>query len=132
VSACTLSLDRPVAGRLPVLDELKGLAIVLVLLYHAGGALLWRNLLHGDLGVDIFVILSGVGLVLGSGADAPAGTFLKRRLRRILPTYWLLLTAYLVLNTHYLQHRYTGFNIAVHYLGIHGWFGDGYAMSSND
>jgi len=117
--------------RLEVLDELKGLAIILVVLYHAGGVLTWNNHLHGDLGVDMFVILSGLGLSL-SPAYPGAKAFLWRRLLRIFPIYWLVLTAYLLLNTHFLQLNYTPANIALHYLGIHGWFGDRYAMTIND
>jgi len=128
-----LKIDLPafVRGRLPVLDELKGLAILLVVLYHAGGVLVWQNFLHGDLGVDIFIILSGIGLALSSRAESPA-SFLRRRLVRILPAYWIALTAYWICNTHYLQHNYTAANLALHYLGIHGWFGDRYAISIND
>ena len=96
-----LKIELPtfVRGRLPVLDELKGLAILLVVLYHAGGVLVWQNFLHGDLGVDIFIILSGIGLALSSRAESPA-SFLRRRLVRILPAYWIALTAYWICNTH--------------------------------
>ncbi len=128
----SLSLPAPLAGRrLLELDELKGVAIALVVLYHAGGVLVWNNTLHGDLGVDIFVILSGIGLAL-SPAFPGFVPFMRRRLRRILPAYWLVLTAALLLNTHFLQKDYSAANILLHYLGIHGWFGDFYAMSIND
>lgn len=126
-----IELPSSVHGRLPVLDELKGLAILLVVLYHAGGVLVWQNFLHGDLGVDIFVILSGVGLALGHRPES-AVSFMRRRLVRIMPAYWLILTLYWALNTHYLQHHYSPTNVILHYLGIHGWFGDSFAMSIND
>lgn len=127
----TLQLPGPAGGRLPQIDELKGLAILLVVLYHAGGVLTWQNLLHGDLGVDMFVILSGVGLALG---NAPTGAmdFLRRRFLRILPGYWVVLTAYWVLNSQILQIRATAFELVVHYLGIHALLGDPYAMGIND
>jgi len=118
-------------GRLPVLDELKGLAIILVVLYHAGGVLVWGNKLHGDVGVDIFVILSGVGLMLGSAAQ-DAGQFFLRRFKRIFPTYWVVLTAYVVANTHFLELHYSPTDLVLHFLGIHAWFGDAYGMSIND
>lgn len=127
----TLQTSVPAPGRMPVLDELKGLAIVLVVLYHAGGVLSWNNYLHGDLGVDIFVILSGIGLSLGTTYPGP-GPFLRRRLLRILPAYWVTLTLFLFLNVYFLQLHYTPANIVLHYLGIHGWFGDVYALSIND
>jgi peptidoglycan/LPS O-acetylase OafA/YrhL len=102
-----------------------------VILYHAGGVLVWQNFLHGDLGVDIFIILSGTGLVLGSREESTA-SFMHRRLIRIMPAYWIVLTLYWACNTHYLQHNYTVKNLALHYIGLHGWFGDRYAMSIND
>ena len=87
-----IELPSSIHGRLPVLDELKGLAILLVVLYHAGGVLVWQNLLHGDLGVDIFVILSGIGLTLSARtATEPTVTFMRRRLVRIMPAYWIAL-----------------------------------------
>ena len=131
MSEIKIELSNRVTGRIPVLDELKGLAILLVVLYHAGGVLVWQNFLHGDLGVDIFIILSGIGLVLGSREESVA-SFMSRRLIRIMPAYWMVLTLYWLCNTHYLQHQYTPANLTLHYLGLHGWFGDGYAMSIND
>lgn len=126
-----IELPAKVSGRLSVLDELKGLAILLVVLYHAGGVLVWQNLLHGDLGVDIFVILSGVGLALSQRSEPPVA-FMRRRLIRIMPAYWVALTVFWVLNSSVLQKDYSGLNVVLHYLGIHGWFGDIYAMSIND
>ena len=41
-----LRLKSPYSGRLQILDELKGLAIILIVLYHAGGVLDWTNTLH--------------------------------------------------------------------------------------
>ena len=126
-----IELPAPVSGRLPVLDELKGLAIILVILYHAGGVLVWNNYLHGDIGVDMFVILSGLGLALGSRYTG-ARDFLVRRLGRIAPTYWIVLTVLLALNTHFLQKQYSWTDIGLHYLGMHAWFGDAYGVSIND
>ena len=126
-----IELPTKVRGRLSVLDELKGLAILLVVFYHAGGVLVWQNLLHGDLGVDIFVILSGVGLALSQRSEPPVA-FMRRRLIRIMPAYWVALTVFWALNSHFLQKNYSVENLLVHYLGIHGWFGDSYAMSIND
>jgi len=126
-----IEIPNKVSGRLLVLDELKGLAILLVVLYHAGGVLVWQNFLHGDLGVDIFVILSGIGLALSQREELPVA-FLRRRLVRIMPAYWIALTVFWALNSHFLQKNYSGVNLLLHYLGIHGWFGDIYAMSIND
>jgi peptidoglycan/LPS O-acetylase OafA/YrhL len=122
----------PHAGRLPALDELKGLAILLVVLYHAGGVLVWRNLLHGDLGVDLFVLLSGMGLALSRQSDEPPGQFLRRRLLRIAPAYWLALGVYAIGNTIVLERPPTPLNLGLHVVGLHGFFGDFYGLSIND
>src|ERR1700678_2076161 len=129
----TLELKVPqrLGGRLDAIDELKGLAILLIILYHAGGVLVWQNFLHGDLGVDIFVLLSGVGIALSSRVET-AGQFLRRRLWRIFPAYWIVLTAYLLGNAFLLHQPYTPFNVAVHYLGLQGLFGDAIGFSIDD
>ena len=126
-----LELPAPAAARLTVLDELKGVAILLVVAYHAGGVLGLPNNLHADAGVDIFVILSGLGLALGPDARG-ARPFFLRRFKRIYPTYWLVLTACVLANVRFLQLHYSTANLALHFLGIHGWFGDAIGMSIND
>jgi exopolysaccharide production protein ExoZ len=126
-----LTLGAPVRGRLPVLDELKGVAILLIILYHAGGVLSWANTLHGEVGVDMFVILSGIGLTL-SGGHETAARFLGRRFLRIYPSYWIALTATLVAGAYFRGNHYAPADIVLHYLGIHAWFGDAKAMSIND
>lgn len=130
-----VTLSCPGSGRsdrVAAFDELKGIAILLVVLYHAGGVLVWRNFLHGDLGVDIFVILSGAGLVLGSHGDESAGKFLIRRLRRIAPAYWLTLSAYVLANSIVLERPTSTLDLGLHVLGIHGWFGDALGLSVNE
>lgn len=126
-----IELPAPVSGHLPVLDELKGVAITLIVLYHAGGVLVWNNYLHGDLGVDIFVILSGLGLALSTHYRG-AREFMTRRLWRIMPTYWIALTVFAWGGTFFLQHHYSTTDLLLHYLGIHAWFGDAYAVSISD
>jgi len=129
--ALELKVPRIAGGRIGAIDELKGAAILLILLYHAGGVLTLQNFLHGDVGVDLFVILSGVGLALSARPEA-AGAFLRRRLMRIFPAYWIVLTFFLCANTHFLEHRYSTFNVVVHYLGIQAWFGDVIGLGVND
>lgn len=129
--ALELTIPKIAGGRIGAIDELKGAAILLIILYHAGGVLVWQNFLHGDVGVDLFVILSGVGLALSSRVET-AGAFLRRRLMRIFPAYWVVLTFFLCANTHFLEHHYSPFNVIVHYLGIQAWFGDFYGFGVND
>jgi peptidoglycan/LPS O-acetylase OafA/YrhL len=121
----------PAGGRLPVLDELKGVAILGVFLYHAGGVMAWRNVLQGQVGVDMFVVLSGIGLALrppGGGALR----FLQRRFWRIYPTYWIVLTGFLLADAHFLGWHFSAEDIVLHYLGLHALFGSAYEMSIND
>jgi len=126
-----LELPAPVAGRIPALDELRGVAILLVILYHVGGVLGMDNALHGEVGVDMFVILSGAGLAL-SQSQGGAGQFLLRRFRRIYPAYWIALTAFLLGDAWVWNKHFSTANILVHYVGMQAWFGDGYALSIND
>jgi peptidoglycan/LPS O-acetylase OafA/YrhL len=118
-------------GRLGIVDEMKGVAIVLVILYHAGGVMGWRNLLQGQVGVDIFVILSGVGLALGARREG-AMRFLLRRFWRIYPAYWIVLTCFLLADAHFLGWSFSGADVALHYLGIHALFGSTHENSIND
>jgi peptidoglycan/LPS O-acetylase OafA/YrhL len=126
-----LALPAPAAGRIGVLDELKGVAILLVILYHAGGVLGIENVLHGETGVDIFVILSGVGLTLSTTWEK-AGRFLLRRFLRIYPAYWIVLTAFLLANGYFLNRHISPVDIGLHYLGLQVLFGARYALSVND
>jgi len=131
MASLRLELPAPVSGRVAALDELKGVAMLLVILYHAGGVLGLENTAHGDVGVDMFVILSGMGLTLSSAAGGP-GRFLLRRFWRIYPTYWIALTAFLAGDALIWDRHFSTANILLHYVGLHGWFGDAYALSIND
>jgi peptidoglycan/LPS O-acetylase OafA/YrhL len=106
--------------RIAVLDELKGLALVLVLLYHGGGVLGAANVIHGEIGVDIFLILSGVALALSS-VDLPTGPFFLRRFLRIFPSYWIALGLFLWMNHRYLGVTPTTSSLVLHILGVHGF-----------
>ncbi|MCW1886650.1 acyltransferase [Luteolibacter flavescens] len=88
----------------PVLDGIRGLAILLVMLSHflkAGHevttATWWGRLsLGGFVGVDLFFVLSGfliTGILLKSRMDTPRafGVFYARRALRIFPLYYTVL-----------------------------------------
>lgn len=82
-------------GYVPALDGLRGVAIALVMLYHAG------FLAGGYIGVDVFFVLSGfliTSLLLeeraARGRISLTG-FYARRARRILPALFALLLVYL-------------------------------------
>jgi peptidoglycan/LPS O-acetylase OafA/YrhL len=97
--------------RMPALDGLRGLATVLVMLYHfsgdfqAGSSWLgqWtiRGLQAGWVGVDLFFVLSGfliTGILLDTaGARGYFREFYARRVLRIFPLYYVSLLLVLCL-----------------------------------
>jgi exopolysaccharide production protein ExoZ len=101
------------AGRITPAEGLRGMAVVMVFFVHfhalfadyaRQAAVLWR-VSHflgvvGNAGVDLFFVLSGYliygGLIGGRGVDL--GRFLRRRIRRIHPTFLAVLALYLALS----------------------------------
>jgi len=107
------SSSASLSTRVPELDGLRGLAILLVLVYHyTGGAdahfSFWPRHILGALsigwsGVDLFFVLSGflIGGILLDARNSPRyfRAFYMRRVFRILPIYyvWTLLYGVLLL-----------------------------------
>ena len=101
--------DRPPQKRLPELDGLRGIAILLVWTGHyfavpAKGMVslldgYWFRL--GWTGVDLFFVLSGflIGGILLNVRDSPRyfQTFYARRFFRIIPLYYAWIAIYLLL-----------------------------------
>jgi len=86
--------------RLPALDGIRALAVLLVISWHVhGGAFIG---LHGDFGVQIFFVLSGFLITtLALREESLKGRFslppfLVRRAFRILPLFWLCIAVYAV------------------------------------
>ncbi len=79
-------------------SELMGVAMLSVMLFHASDMDLGifngpRTLGFG--GVDIFVLLSAMGLAMSlTRRRQEYGAFLIRRARRVLPAYYLVMAAY--------------------------------------
>lgn len=91
------SAAGPVAeplGRRPVLDGLRGVAILLVICVHVG------LLARGYIGVDIFLALSGflITTLLYEEWDRTGAIslrrFYERRARRLLPALWLVVAGF--------------------------------------
>jgi peptidoglycan/LPS O-acetylase OafA/YrhL len=81
----------------PALDGLRGLAIVLIILYHNFDFIsIFRS---GWIGLDLFFVLSGfliTGILLKQrGSRHFLGNFYARRALRILPIYYLSLILFL-------------------------------------
>lgn len=75
----------------PELDGLRGLAVLLVIFFHAGASFIGG----GFLGVDIFFVISGYligAIILREIAQKrfSIGHFLERRFRRVLPALFVL------------------------------------------
>jgi peptidoglycan/LPS O-acetylase OafA/YrhL len=81
----------------PALDGLRGLAILLVLVYHNFGFI--NYFFFGWLGVDLFFVLSGFLItdILLKTLDKPnyLKNFYGRRLLRIFPLYYLALVLFI-------------------------------------
>jgi exopolysaccharide production protein ExoZ len=69
-------------GRLQSIQVLRFVAAALVVWCHASGNL------AGGIGVDIFFVISGF-IIAGVAEGRSAGDFLRDRLTRILPIYWI-------------------------------------------
>jgi peptidoglycan/LPS O-acetylase OafA/YrhL len=104
-----LGVQRAGAPHVPLLDGVRGVAILLVLAHHltvldgaAAGFDGWfaRTLGLGWCGVDLFFVLSGY-LITGILFDSRAGrhyfrSFYARRILRIFPLYYAVTFAFLV------------------------------------
>jgi len=117
--------------RWPMLTALRGLAILLVVLYHGGGVLVWEDRLHGEIGVDIFLLVSGFLLSFAS-ADIPAREFLRRRFFRIFPAYWMALALFVVLGRVLLHRIFTWPDVLVHLAGMQATVQGAYASDINN
>lgn len=97
------------AARIPELDGLRGIAILLVLVFHftptAGPLTFFAPAFQfGWIGVDLFFVLSGyliTGILLDSaGHRSYYRNFIARRTLRIFPLYYVCLTLICILSAY--------------------------------
>lgn len=75
-------------------SALMGIAILWVFLFHVGGlGIPYLDTLckKGYLGVDIFFFLSGWGLCHSLSKDPNVTQFFKRRMLKIIPSWWIII-----------------------------------------
>jgi exopolysaccharide production protein ExoZ len=98
-------VDKTAATPQPKLlsiQYLRAIAALLVVFHHAHNNALW---LYNPLasygadarGVDIFFVISGFVMFTAARDESP-GTFISRRLIRIVPLYWLATLAFVLLS----------------------------------
>jgi peptidoglycan/LPS O-acetylase OafA/YrhL len=96
-------------ARLFFLDFIRAISVLMIILYHFDLQLLAQSpssntvpglvIFHqaiGDLGVTLFIMISGVALMTSTSAGFSAIEFYKKRILGIFPSYWI---AYLTVGT---------------------------------
>jgi peptidoglycan/LPS O-acetylase OafA/YrhL len=94
--------EKLLPNRLFFLDFIRALSVLMIILYHFDLQLLSQAptahtipglvIFHqaiGDLGVTLFVMISGVGLMTSSSKAFSAADFYKKRLLGIYPSFWI-------------------------------------------
>lgn len=111
--------------RLPSIQVMRALAALMVVAFHSGremaadgraGGALFATLGILDFGVDLFFVISGF-IIAYISSEAPANPatarrFILKRIIRVVPTYWIFTTLFLIplLFAPGLLHR-TGINL---------------------
>lgn len=105
-------MENARAGRIQSIDGLRGIAALLVVLFHLHGAVsrtakdwLWGPVdwvaRYGYLGVDVFFVISGFVIALSVSRALPTlgffGRFVLRRSIRLDPPYWAAILLEVVL-----------------------------------
>lgn len=106
-------------------NELKGLAILTVIFGHIGYFLVSGNLFLFPLstisgvGVDLFLLLSGYGLII-SAINKPRtiGNFYKDRLLKLFVPFWIVLIVFFLLDFFVLKISYSVISILSSFLGF--------------
>lgn len=102
-------------GHLSNIQVLRGIAALMVLVYHIGNEFSDRafpgslpDFGAGSAGVDIFFVVSGFIMVHSTaaafGAPGAPSLFLARRVVRLVPLYWIVTTVFVVVMLHQARH----------------------------
>ncbi|WP_213297265.1 acyltransferase family protein [Paraburkholderia sacchari] len=98
--------QEPSNKRLFFLDFIRALSVLMIILYHFDIQLLgqssaahtipgfvWFHQAVGDLGVTLFIMISGVALMTSTSSRFSAIEFYKKRFLAIFPSYWIAYAA---------------------------------------
>jgi exopolysaccharide production protein ExoZ len=106
-------LMRSPASQLASIQILRAVAAIAIVLHHGmhethqaaqkiGGSFAWQSVLPLEAGVDLFFVISGFVMVFASrdlfGSIQSIIPFLRRRLARIAPIYWLTTLVFVALS----------------------------------
>jgi exopolysaccharide production protein ExoZ len=106
-------LMRSPVSQLASVQILRAVAALAIVLHHGmneahqaaqklGSSFAWQSILPLEAGVDLFFVISGFVMVFASrdmfGSKDAIVPFLRRRLARIAPIYWLTTLLFLVLS----------------------------------
>ncbi|HMC15501.1 MAG TPA: acyltransferase [Albitalea sp.] len=88
-------LSPPRRGVIAPIQYLRGFAAMLVVWHHAQEQFptlkALFNTQFGNSGVDLFFVISGfIMVVTTAGHEGGAGRFIRKRILRVVPLYWLL------------------------------------------
>jgi peptidoglycan/LPS O-acetylase OafA/YrhL len=121
--------------RFPLVDSLRAIAAIAVVLCHAGGLTVSTGagyITHAEAGVALFFAISGfllyrpfVSARLNGARKSTVTGYLRRRILRIVPAYWLALTVLAIwpgLNGVFTGHFWV-------FYGFGQIYNDGYALS---
>jgi len=99
------------------IHALRGVGALAVVVYHAEPLFPQFNFKMGAAGVDLFFVISGIVMQLAFDPKGSALEFLRRRVVRVVPMYWIATMAALL----YYNYRFPGAPPSVSYL-LHSLF----------
>lgn len=106
---------------------IMGFAILWVIVFHYQflyGTPFVVFVNKGFLGVDLFIALSAFGLCFSLLKESNYKKYLKKRILRIIPTWWIIITVMLLINIALGKdnHPHTLFQYICYYSGLGWWF----------